>query len=426
MDTTSPRVFYLDACRAIFMSLGIILHAALPFVPGTDWIITGAERSVVLGYVYHFINAFRMPGFFIIAGYFAALVIARRGTRLWFRSRLERLAVPLVFAVIAIVPLVSLAAAIPDVLAGAGGDAGSHLRAALGQHLQPGFHWVSHLWFILDLLIYATVFAAVCALHGGATAALGRHSARFLAAFPTLLGSALIAALAAYGVFVHVVAHSSLGGALAFIGDYPLWHVFDGPRLAYHAPYFLLGVLLHAHAGFLTAFARPSPVAWFAGIGFLAAFVYLRVHVPHRDLLAAAVAAPTAILLTRMWMHAAASVFDRPSSIVRHAVDGSYTVYIIHLPIIVAMVALVAPLQLGAAAGFVIVALATAGLSIGFHVATRNRPLWRYALNGIPPQRGGAAARRAEEDVRRPAQTMPRPASGTGTADRGRDMDARR
>ena len=418
-------MLYLDACRAIFMSLGIILHAAIPFVPGMDWIITGDERSVVLGYVYHFINAFRMPGFFIIAGYFAALAVARRGTRLWFRSRLERLAIPLVFAVIAVVPLVSLAAAIPDVFAGAGGDAGSHLRAALRQHLQPGFHWVSHLWFVLDLLIYATVFALACALHGGATAAFGRYSARLLKAFSTLPGSALIAALAVYGVCIHAVSHSSFGEALAFLGDYPLWHVFDGPRLAYHAPYFLLGVLLHAHAGFLTAFAQPSPAAWFAGILFLAAFVYLRVHVSHREFLTAAVAAPTAILLTRMWMHAAASVFDRPSSIVRHTVDGSYTVYIIHLPIIVAMVALVAPLQLGAAASFVIVALATVGLSSGFHVATRDRPLWRYALNGISLPRGGTAERRAEEGDP-PAPTLPRPAPATEAADRGGDARARR
>lgn len=40
-----------------------------------------------------------MPVFFILAGFFVALLIARRGTRAMVRNRLQRLALP--FAVLA-------------------------------------------------------------------------------------------------------------------------------------------------------------------------------------------------------------------------------------------------------------------------------------------------------------------------------------
>lgn len=386
MELPQSRVFYLDACRAAFMLLGIVLHAAVPFVPDAHWLVSGDDEAMGLGYLTYFIGAFRMPGFFIIAGYFAARMIARDGARQWLGTRFERLAVPLVFAMLVVVPLNSFAVALPVFADTAAGGFGRYVAGALKAHLQPGFHWLAHMWFVLDLLIFCILFAAASAVFGRGMAQGARRIAHRVTLRPALLGSALIGLLAVYLVGVVVLSQSQAGAALAFVGDYPLWHVIDGPRLFYYAPFFLLGVALFHGDGMMDAFARPSRVVWLAGLMVTLAHIYLRAHVPHRELLATALAAPAAILLARMWMDGARITFDRPSRMIRHAVDASYTVYIVHHPIIIVGVALAMVLQLGVYTSFAAVMLFTSVVSVGIHLATRNRPFWRYVLNGLKPR----------------------------------------
>src|SRR5690606_25091159 len=77
------KIFYLDACRASFMLLGIVLHSSVPFMTSMKWYITAPQQSYVLSYLYYFINAFRMPGFFLIAGFFSALMLTKRFSGPW-------------------------------------------------------------------------------------------------------------------------------------------------------------------------------------------------------------------------------------------------------------------------------------------------------------------------------------------------------
>ena len=85
--TSAERLHALDALRALAMFLGVVLHAALGFmtfdVPFTP--VMDASRSVVFDIIVFFTHAFRMQAFFVVAGYFAALLLARRppGPFLW-------------------------------------------------------------------------------------------------------------------------------------------------------------------------------------------------------------------------------------------------------------------------------------------------------------------------------------------------------
>jgi hypothetical protein len=71
-DETRTKAVLLDACSGAFMFLGIVLHPALPFT-NEPWEISAPTKSITLSYVYHFIHAFRMHGFFVIDGYFLHL-----------------------------------------------------------------------------------------------------------------------------------------------------------------------------------------------------------------------------------------------------------------------------------------------------------------------------------------------------------------
>ena len=94
----------LDALRSFAMLLGVVLHAAMSFVP-FPWPVRDTERSDVLLLLIGAVHGFRMPLFFLLSGYFTMLVYSRRGLVSLLEQRFMRIVLPLFFATITIVPL---------------------------------------------------------------------------------------------------------------------------------------------------------------------------------------------------------------------------------------------------------------------------------------------------------------------------------
>ena len=94
----------LDALRAFAMLLGIVLHGALMFLwPVRDEISQGEED--LLGLVIAWIHGFRMPLFFLMSGFFTAMLWRRRGLGSLLRQRALRVLLPLVLAMAVVVPM---------------------------------------------------------------------------------------------------------------------------------------------------------------------------------------------------------------------------------------------------------------------------------------------------------------------------------
>jgi peptidoglycan/LPS O-acetylase OafA/YrhL len=94
----------LDALRAFAMLLGLALHAALSFVPGA-WVVQDARPSPGFGLFVAAVHGFRMPLFFLLSGFFTAMVLRRRGGRGLLRQRATRILVPCLLGAATIVPL---------------------------------------------------------------------------------------------------------------------------------------------------------------------------------------------------------------------------------------------------------------------------------------------------------------------------------
>jgi glucan biosynthesis protein C len=99
-------------------------------------------------------HAFRMPLFFLLAGFFGAMTIGSHGSAAWVRRRLVRLGIPLLVGVVALAPLAGML----DEWQYSGSGS---LLAAL-THPKP-----SYLWFLWYLLIVSGVALAVSVLTGG-------------------------------------------------------------------------------------------------------------------------------------------------------------------------------------------------------------------------------------------------------------------
>ena len=86
---SSTRIHYLDNLRAVAMLLGVYLHAALAYAQPAQsvWLATDTTASVAIDASIWFIHLFRMGLFFLLSGYFAKLVIERKGIRHFIGSR---------------------------------------------------------------------------------------------------------------------------------------------------------------------------------------------------------------------------------------------------------------------------------------------------------------------------------------------------
>ena len=97
VEQRPERLHALDAVRGYALLLGIVLHATLSFIPGPPriWIIQDSHPSMTLAVLLFVIHVFRMTTFFLIAGFFARMSFHRRGAFGFIRDRLQRIALPL-------------------------------------------------------------------------------------------------------------------------------------------------------------------------------------------------------------------------------------------------------------------------------------------------------------------------------------------
>ncbi|MCY3738154.1 MAG: acyltransferase family protein [Gemmatimonadaceae bacterium] len=101
-----PRRHDLDALRAAAMLLGIVLHAGLSFTP-FPWPVQDARQSESYGLLFAAIHGFRMPVFFLLSGFFTAMLWRRRGLKSLLSHRLRRVFLPFLLGLFTIVPAVN-------------------------------------------------------------------------------------------------------------------------------------------------------------------------------------------------------------------------------------------------------------------------------------------------------------------------------
>jgi hypothetical protein len=192
----TPRLHALDALRAAMMLLGLVLHAAANYTHtflADAWPYQDDHRLILFDMSLGFIHIFRMPVFFVMAGFFAALVYARDGAGGFVVHRIRRLVLPLIVAW----PLIFPAIKAGFVYALAGGR-GAGLDAARDVLLNEPYAGggLAHLWFIwqLFLLSVAAVIVRPMVMRIDARAR-ERALDRFARVAPTTRGCLMIGAI---------------------------------------------------------------------------------------------------------------------------------------------------------------------------------------------------------------------------------------
>lgn len=104
------RNYSLDALRAIMMLLGIVVHAGITYTSLDVFPIPIKDNDTSLCYdfVILFIHAFRMPVFFVLSGFFLALLCNKKGIKNTMINRIYRIAFPFIAAMLIIAPIVKM------------------------------------------------------------------------------------------------------------------------------------------------------------------------------------------------------------------------------------------------------------------------------------------------------------------------------
>jgi peptidoglycan/LPS O-acetylase OafA/YrhL len=94
--------------RAAMMLLGLVIHAAvsyIPLPPTADWTFRDPVPEPLTLFVVLFIHIFRMPAFFMVAGFFTALLLSRQTLTTFIRNRGKRILLPFIAAWIVLYPI---------------------------------------------------------------------------------------------------------------------------------------------------------------------------------------------------------------------------------------------------------------------------------------------------------------------------------
>lgn len=165
--TQSDRIGALDAVRGILILLGVVYHAAQPY-ESHAWIISDPGYSPTLAWIAFALHEFRMPGFFMLSGFLAALAYRKYGARTLLTRRLVRLGVPLLFGLLLISPLQSaITVWLHRVHCSSTLPCGVRVLHSLT---------VSHLWFLVYLLLFVAALPATFALLHSVQKVAARHT----------------------------------------------------------------------------------------------------------------------------------------------------------------------------------------------------------------------------------------------------------
>ena len=334
------RYYGLDALRGGMMMLGIVLHAAMLYLanpPATMPIPTDRNNTYVFDVLFHLIHSFRMPTFFVLAGFFTSLLVEKRGLRGTLKNRGARVLAPFLAALVVILPVTALL--MLDFMLSV--RFGTHdLWPNLAQARQFGAEMsqklgvpadsigLAHLWFLYYLCLF---YLAIPVYRW-----LVKRSLAFEAALRKLLASPALLVL------------------LSLVTAATLWpfqggQVHDGfmflkphiPSLAYYGLFFVVGYGFHFYRDILHVMTR-----WVPQLAVLALFLFpLSLYVTHLE--HAAAPPSQALHLAAVLIHGlctwtliylcigfALRRFDFASPWTLYYSQSSYWVFLLHMPVV--------------------------------------------------------------------------------------------
>ena len=331
ISPTTQRLHYLDNLRALAMIGGVFFHAALAYSPVLHnlWLTADNHQSAVVDIVSWFSHLFRMPVFFVIAGFFVAYLVGKRGMGGMLANRAKRILLPfIIFLPLCLWAIVaSLMSAVATV------ENKSPMLLMITQAIAtpgsppPPFSTM-HLWFLYNLTFFCILTWVLGYLNWTRLFNLFNNikPLYFMLLFPLLLLPALMSVSSPFPAPDQLLPQ--------------LW------SFGFFGLFFALGYWIFRAERFIEKF---QPYGWTLLVASVLAYALYHYSIPKQiSYPPVPNAFPLNLLLKcceayiSVWMTLACLVFGKRylnthNSVMRFFSDSSYWIYIIHLPLLFAV-----------------------------------------------------------------------------------------
>jgi surface polysaccharide O-acyltransferase-like enzyme len=100
------RYYAFDSLRASMMLLGVVIHSAMSYSSSNDmsWPLRAKDTNIVFFLLVDFLHAFRMPVFFLIAGFFGSFLFFNKGPEQMLKNRFKRIFLPFLAFLVVLYP----------------------------------------------------------------------------------------------------------------------------------------------------------------------------------------------------------------------------------------------------------------------------------------------------------------------------------
>lgn len=334
------RIHYLDNLRAMAMLLGVFLHSALAYAQPAQsvWLATDPRSSVLIDASIWFIHLFRMGLFFFLSGYFAKLVIERKGLVHFLKNRCLRLVAPFVlfypFLLAAMTVVIVFALKYLDSPRGLMGLF-AEVASSSTEDPKRGPLTTMHLWFIYYLVAFSAIGALLTKANWLRLDFLFRNPKLLFFGPLLLVPGALVAGV-------------PMPAPESFI---PEWWPF-----AFYGLFFVAGWQLVGRERFLESW---RPYVLHVAVLIAALFMPYYILMPVLDLNSivsgkstqsfwvqiaqACLTAYLSVLLTITSLLLGQRYLAGKNSFLSFVADSSYWVYLLHLPIVIFLQTLLVP-----------------------------------------------------------------------------------
>jgi glucans biosynthesis protein C len=352
---TAPasRIYFLDNLKVFLTALVVFHHAAQPYGPGGSWPIasdTNTLDTIVLGIFMAVNMSFFMGLFFLISAYFVPPPLERKGAARFMKDRLVRLGVPILVCMFAVFPVMGY------LLFG-------QLEIGLG-----------HLWYLELLLIFSAVYVAYRQLK--------KPSSKAKKAFPST--TAIVAFAVAMALISFVVR------IIAPVNYWVPLGLFEPFHLTQYAMLFAAGIIAYRE-GWIDAIPKAAAKLW-SRVAILTVILLLFVGavtdssefdggLTIASLLGSFWEAFMCVSMCIALLALFKNRFNSQSPSAKALADNSFTVYLIHIPIVIFLQYLLIGIALDPLIKFVIVG--TVGVILSFaisHYGIRRLPYVKYVL----------------------------------------------
>ncbi len=372
----TERLHALDSLRAIMMMLGIVLHASNTYVVadyGASWPLKDPISTAgYMDWVSSFIHAFRMPIFFVVAGFFASLLFHERSSAKMIKNRVNRILLPFLVFVMLLWPLVTMAFTYSNSVFAEGSNpllsalAGfSSLHAFIPQRTM-------HLWFLYYLVLYSISSFIVGLIFKKLPWFTNKSSELFSFIIQKPLLKLLVFSVITL-VILMIMNRTWVATSLSFIPDLNTF--------IFYAFFYFFGWILFKSKAYLSSFMTYDWIFTGLGIGLFTGYFLM-------DTSALSIQVIMAIKSVNVWLFifGFTGLFIRyasnHSAMMRYVSDSSYWVYLLHLPLTALLPSLILEWSMPAFFKFFIVMSGTALVCfVTYHYFVRSTFIGAF-LNG--------------------------------------------